>query len=138
MTDKKRSDLKQEGLFLHKSIFRAACPEHLLDSYASSHDIIFDQIDPEEQKTVKYIVSHQLDVEAIELAFRHKNGTHHLLTSKFWILIYLSEIQSIYQPFFLNEKRSFFEAAVALFFATIRTPFKLVKGKFLLLRHGLV
>jgi hypothetical protein len=77
-----------------------------------------------------------LDAEAVEFALRRR-GTGRELTVKLQILCYLVEVRSAYLSEFVNTESCRPRAMVDLLGATVRSVWKLLKGEYLIRRHGL-
>ncbi len=87
------------------------------------------------QANVATIIKRELDVEAIEYALR---STESELTKRIHILLYLVEGQQNCFNVFVNSKRSRLRAFWQLGMSVLRAPLKLLKGKYLIWRYGLV
>ena len=90
---------------------------------------------------VARVVARRLDAEAVEVALRRRGllgGQGRALARRLQILCYLVEVQPAYFREFINAKESRGWAWAALAGATLRSVWKLVKGEYLVRRHGLV
>jgi hypothetical protein len=83
------------------------------------------------------VVARRLDAEAVEFALRRR-GQAGDLARRMQILCYLVEVQPAYFGEFINAEKSRGRAWAALAGATLRSVWKLVKGEYLVHRHGLV
>jgi hypothetical protein len=88
-------------------------------------------------KVVAKVVARRLDAEAVEFALRRR-GLGCDLARRMQILCYLVEVQPAYLGEFINVESSRGRAWAALLSATLRSAWKLVKGEYLVRRHGLV
>jgi hypothetical protein len=87
------------------------------------------------------VVAQRLDAEAVEFALRRRGlqGDHWGdLARRMQILCYLVEVQPAYFGEFVNVESSRGRAWAGLLGATLRSAWKLVKGEYLVRRHGLV
>ena len=129
--------LSDEVSYLYHSLFKSSIPDALKTKYIRAHEFIIPSGTVEQVKAIKKIIKFNLDVEAVELAFRKKDLQHPLL-QKIKILIYLMECDSKYYHLFINERASFLEAIFALLYHSFYTSYKLIKGKILKWRYNLV
>jgi hypothetical protein len=83
------------------------------------------------------IVERALDVEALELALRRREPRNSL-TAKLLILLYLAEARGSHFHFFVNEERARPRAFCLLALHTLRSLYKLLKGAYLIRKHGIV
>ena len=86
---------------------------------------------------VAKVVARKLDAEAVEFALRRR-GQGRELARKMQILCYLVEVRPEYFDEFVNTESSRRRAWAALAGATLRSAWKLLKGEYLIRRHGLV
>ncbi|MBX9742863.1 MAG: NAD-dependent epimerase/dehydratase family protein [Chthoniobacterales bacterium] len=123
-------DLEIEAKILFKTLFSVSPSTKLIKRYLDAHQMnkSMEICDP----SIKYILSHQLDIEAVELAIRPKKT---ILTKKLLMLTFLAEIDPITSQAMVNEKDCRFFAFASLFYFFIRSIYKKVKGHFLLWRH---
>jgi hypothetical protein len=90
---------------------------------------------------VAKVVALRLDAEAVEFALRRRGPCGNPggdLARRMQILCYLVEVQPAYLGEFINVESSRGRAWAALLRATLRSAWKLVKGEYLVRRHGLV
>jgi hypothetical protein len=86
---------------------------------------------------VEKVVARRLDAEAVEFALRRR-GQGRDLTRRMQVLCYLVEVRRDYLSEFVNVESSRGGAWAALLGATVRSGWKLLKGEYLVRRHGLV
>ena len=90
---------------------------------------------------VARVVARRLDAEAVEFALRRRRllgDQRRALACRMQILCYLVEVQPAYFGEFINAEKSRGRAWAALVGTTFRSVWKLVKGEYLVRRHGLV
>ena len=85
---------------------------------------------------IKLIISEKLDIEAIEIVTRGRNGS--LLSKKFHILLFLLEVRGDYYCSYTNDKNTFIKAIIIMGFFTIRTLFKYITGLYLISRYNVI
>ena len=85
---------------------------------------------------IKLIISKKLDIEAIEIATRGRNGS--VLSKKYHILLFLLEVRGDYYCSFTNDKNTFIKAIIIMGFYTIRTLFKYITGLYLIIRYNVI
>ncbi|MCC7498018.1 MAG: hypothetical protein IT160_10605 [Bryobacterales bacterium] len=129
-----RSDqarLDAEVRYLHDAFFSRPLAAEVVDRYirAVRHCGL------DEDRTAEKIVRSRLDAEAVEFALRLR-GRGVALTRKIRILFYLVEVRSDYYADFVNETPLFGRALWRLAASLARTAWKLVKGSWLVWRHG--
>jgi hypothetical protein len=88
-------------------------------------------------QVVSTVVTRRLDPEAVEFALRRR-GLGRELARRMQILCYLVEVRPDYLSEFVNLNSSRSRAWAALLAATLRSGWKLLKGEYLVRRHGLV
>jgi hypothetical protein len=90
---------------------------------------------------VARVVARRLDAEAVEFALRRRGllgDPARALARRMQILCYLVEVQPAYFGEFINAEKTRCRAWAALTGAASRSVWKLVKGEYLVRRHGLV
>jgi len=94
---------------------------------------------------VARVVAQRLDAEAVEFALRRRGTRGGVpgepgrdLARRMQILCYLVEVQPAYMGEFVDRESSPGRAWAALAGATLRSAWKLLKGEYLVRRHGLV
>lgn len=129
--------LRQEARYLHSFLFAVPITPQIESQYAAAHSHVFSGVSVVLGVDVQRMIALRLDAEALELALRRRNPKN-TLTQKFHILVYLAEVRrDYYHEFFLEEAQPLL-ALAQLSFHTVRTAWKLVKGKYLLGRHSVV
>jgi hypothetical protein len=125
--------LAEEARHLHACLFRAP-----LDAVSvARYEAALLEMGAVASPVVMTVVTQRLDAEAVEFALRRR-GIGRDLTRRMRILCYLVEVQPAYLDEFINVKSSRGRAWSALAGATLRSAWKLVKGEYLVRRHGLV
>jgi hypothetical protein len=129
--------LKREAEYFHGRFFREALPSEVVERYVAANRICIPVVESGTAASMEKLVSHHLDVEAVEYAFRLKNRDN-ALTRKIQILFYLVEVRCKYFDYFFNSKKQRLRAAGSILPAVAMAPYKLLKGKYLIRRYGLV
>ncbi len=124
-----------------------------MDSNVVSHEAALREMgtaaSPAMANVVAKVVARRLDAEAVEFALRRRGPRGDLrgsmggeLARRMQILCYLVEVQPAYLGEFVNVESNAESprgrAWAALLVATLRSAWKLVKGEYLVRRHGLV
>jgi len=86
---------------------------------------------------VAKVVARKLDAEAVEFALRRR-GKGRELARKMQILCYLVEVRPEYLERFVNSETSRRRAWAAVGGATLLSAWTLLKGEYLIRRHGLL
>jgi hypothetical protein len=128
--------LSEEARYFHLALFQSEPEPEVVERYVSANQFCFPAIDPKAYQTVATILSHHLDLEAVEVALRLR-GRGTILTKKIQILLYLLEVRSRYYDCFINQRPQFRRASIAVLLSLSTTAWKLVKGSFLIWRYGL-
>lgn len=123
-----------EARYLHACLFSVPLDPVVVTRYEAAHRELFPSYSP--STVVSRVVLRRLDAEAVEFALRRR-GSGRELTSKMQILCYLVEVRSAYLSEFVNTESSRLRAIVELAGATLRSAWKLLKGEYLIRRHGL-
>lgn len=123
--------VRGEAEYLTRSVFGCALDDRTLERYREACRLLL--ASPEDELSVRKIVALRLDVEALELALRGSG-----LTKRIQILAYLLEFRADCFETFINTRTRRVEAFARLGVSTARAPVKLIKGKYLAWRHGLV
>jgi hypothetical protein len=133
--------LASEAEAFHRVLFDEPIPAEIVGRYIEAHEYVFTASElgrrRHESETIETILRRQLDVEAVEMAFRRK-GPRHLLTQKFHILLYLVESYGEYASHFYNRERRLVRSYLVLGLLVLQTAFKFVKGMFLIWKYRLV
>jgi hypothetical protein len=127
------AELRAEARWLYGAIFGGQPSHDIENAYVSAHSFFCraDNASP----LVRTVVQRRLDVEAIELALRHRNP---VLTRKCRMLVYLAESAPADYPRFVSTKPLPVLAWVLLAGAAAGAAIKLLKGRWLVWRHRLV
>ena len=125
--------LAEEARHLHACLFHAP-----LDAVSvARYEAALREMGAMASPVVLRVVALHLDAEAVEFALRRR-GLGYDLARRMQILCYLVEVQPAYLDEFINVESSRGRAWSALAGATLRSAWKLVKGEYLVRRHGLV
>lgn len=118
-----------EAQFLHQQLLGRAAPQGLLQAYVRAHQLHGRHVEP---SCLPQVMQRRLDVEAVELALRRRQPA--LARKVHWVLT-LAELRSK-----LHDGANVrpWRAAWALVRAALGAGWKLLKGKWLVWRHGLV
>lgn len=125
--------LPEEAGHLHSCLFGRTIDPVSRARYEAAHR----HLPPMASQLVSRVVSRRLDVEAIEFALRRR-GTGRELTQKVQILSYIAEVRPEYLAFYVNPTPSRVRAAAALLAALLNAGWKLLRGEYLIRRHGLL
>ena len=125
--------LAEEARHLHACLFGRSIDSVVIARYEAAHR----QAAAASSPMIAKVVAGRLDAEAVEFALRRR-GQGRELARKMQIVCYLVEVRPEYLDEFVNAKRSRLRAWAALAGATLRSAWKLVKGEYLIRRHGLV
>jgi len=128
-------DLAAEAQYLHRSLFGQEADPVIIERYTDAHRKLF----PGDASStlLSRIVARSLDVEAVQFALRRR-GAGRELTRKIEILCYLVEVRAPYQRYFVSNEPGRARAITGLSAAALRSAWKLVKGEYLVRRHGLL
>jgi len=127
--------LADEARHLHSCLFAKPIDAAGVARYEAAHREL--GLGNEASPVTAAVVARRLDAEAVEFALRRR-GKGQELTRKLQVLCYLAEVRSEYLGEFVNLRPSRAGAAAALAAATLGCAWKLVKGAYLVRRHGLV
>ncbi len=125
--------LIREAEYFYMKMFSAVPPLSILEKYRKANLALLE----EQNEKIKLLVLKKADIEAIEFAWRLKSPTN-FLTKKIHILLYLAETTPENFDRFYNLKTRKTKTWFMLFFHSLRTVYKLLKGKILLKRYKLV
>lgn len=128
--------LRREALALHRALFAAEASPALIGHYVQAHQFVRLAGSGAQLATVRQVIDHGLDAEAVELALRHRQPRHPL-RQKLQILTYLVESDCRYYRLFVNDRPSFGRALLLLAAHLLRSAGKMVKGRILVWRHAL-
>jgi hypothetical protein len=131
--------LAEEARYLHACLFRAPLDAVTVARYEAALEVGHALACPGavNLSVVSKVVARSLDAEAVEFALRRLDLGRDL-ARRMQILCYLVEVQPAYFGEFVNVERSRGRAWAGLLGATLRSAWKLVKGEYLVRRHGLV
>jgi hypothetical protein len=133
--------LADEARHLHACLFRAPLDAVTVARYEAA----LREMGAKASPVMARIVTKRLDAEAVEFALRRRGLRGELggdlsrdLARRMQVLCYLVEVQPAYLGEFVNAEPSRGRAWAALLGATLHSAWKLVKGEYLVRRHGLV
>jgi hypothetical protein len=129
--------LAREAEYLHRKIFDGPIPEALRASYVAANRAVASGGPGPAVAKMALIVERALDVEALELALRRRERRNSL-TAKLLILLYLAEARGSHFHFFVNEERARARSFCLLALHALRSLYKLLKGAYLIRKHGIV
>ena len=127
------AQLRVEAVLLHHSVFGKDISEPVIQKYVDAHHYYLTSATNSDLIWMAKAVQQKYDLEALELALRFSNP-YHILVRKAKILVYITEVFSVYHYQFVNEKPQRMQAFMILALHSIRTGIKILKGKFLLWR----
>ncbi len=122
-----------EARYLAARLFNRTLDEQSVERYRAACRLLPDS--PEAEASMKKLVALRLDPEAVEFALR-RSGSQ--LTKRIQILAYLLEFRGDCFELFVNTRERRGAAFVQLGVSGLRAALKLSKGKYLVMRHGLV
>ncbi len=125
--------LADEARHLHACLFRTPPDAVTIERYEAAHC----EFGIAASAMVAEVLARRLDAEAVEFTLRRR-GAGRDLTRKMQLLCYLVEVRPNYLDEFVNAKSSRGRAWAALSGATLRSAWKLLKGEYLIRRHGLL
>jgi len=128
-------EYEEEARYLHAALFACPLPGEVVERYAAAHGALFP--DMQAGPLVRKIVARRLDAEAIEFVLRRRSPQNPL-TAKMQILCYLVEVRAAYFPYFFNAGDSTLHTFGELLFSGVLAGWKLIKGRYLIWRHGLL
>ena len=130
-------ELSREAELFHKRIFGRPLPDEIRTDYISATRMLLKDTSHLFKVRIELILERSMDVEAIEFALRRRTPNN-ILTKKFQILCYLAESRSRYFNKFVNEQRQPIRAFFKLSFHTLRSVYKLLKGRCLIRMYDVV
>ena len=130
-------ELSREAEFFHKRLFDRPIPDDVRKGYISANGILLKGTTHLSQVKIELIVELSMDVEAVEFALR-RSSPQNLLTKKLLILCYLAEPRKDYFTTFVNEKNQPVRAFFELSLYTLRSLYKLLKGRCLIWIYDVV
>src|SRR5439155_26599851 len=125
-------DLRAEANHLHRALFGGDAPEEVREQYASALQAAPLAAVPGRDLT--RLIDRGIDREALELALRRRTRAN-ALTQRFQVLCYLAEARPEYYSRFVNESPRFLVGWLALALHTVRSVYKLIKGRCLIRIH---
>lgn len=123
--------LSREAGFFHEKIFGWPIQDEIRAAYVSANRLLLPDSRNLSNVRIELIVQRSMDVEAIEFALRRRTPQN-LLTKKLLILCYLAESRSDYFATFVNEQHRPVRAILTLSLYTLRSLYKLLKGRCLI------
>ena len=127
-------ELCREAEFFHERIFGQPIPDEIRARYVRANGMLLKDTEAVRQVRINLILERSMDVEAIEFALRRR-APQNLLTKKLLILCYLAESRSDYYTRFVNEQEKSYRAYLELSVSTLRSLYKLLKGRWLIWRY---
>ena len=123
-----------EGEFIHRKIFGFTAPPEILRRY---NDFVETIATAAAWTQLKQVIESDLDVEALEFAFRFQRP-HHPLKQRIQGLCFICEAHPAYWQIFYAGKSARVVSWFQLAFTGVRTIWLLAKGNYLIRRHHLV
>jgi hypothetical protein len=124
--------LRDEAQWLHQALLGRPASPAVEDAYLRCLDAL--PGDERDDALIACIVARRLDVEAIELALRHRLPA---LSRRCRALLYLVEAEPAGYRTLTRTAPARATAWLALAVAALRTPYKRAKGRWLVSRHRL-
>lgn len=131
------SALEREVTYFHDYFFRGPLDRDVLSRYVAANRRCLPSVESECSRMIEKIVSLALDIEAIEFVLRQKKRDN-CLTRKIQILFFLVEVRSRYFGYFFNCRNDRFSGIMSLLRSILITPYKYVKGVYLIRKYELV
>ena len=129
--------LSREAAFLHRKLFGWSISEEIQAAYVLANKTLLPNLTNASAVKMELILRRSMDVEAIEFALR-RQVRENTLTKKFLILLYLTESRSDYFTIFVNERNQSLRAFVELSYYSVRSLYKLLKGRCLIWIYDVV
>lgn len=126
-----RERLRSEAEYVHQTLFGRSVPDIVAERYIEAHS----RLGLPYKSVMQRIIERRLDLEAVEYALRNRRSP---LTKKIQIMLYLAEAMSAYHHDFVNARDQRLRAWLLLAAATLRSLYKLAKGRILVHRHELI
>ncbi len=124
-----------EASYLHSCLFETGIDAETSTRYEKATGLILANHQP--SLAVTRVVERHLDAEAVEYALRRR-GLGADLRLRLQILCYLAEPRQEYLSEFVNLRAARGAAWSALIGSALHSVWKLIKGEYLIRRHGLV
>ncbi len=124
--------LRAEAIRVHRAIFGADPPDDVQRQYAQVLQEA--QLAEFPRCDLTRLVAGDVDLEALELALRRKAPINSL-TQRFHVICYLVEVRPEYFDRFVNEPARFATGVFILGLHTVRSLYKLIKGRCLMWIH---
>lgn len=134
--DRRDERLRREVAALHRAVFDAPPPPVVVERYLAAHEHHVAPGPAREEESVATAVDRGLDLEALELALRLRDGDH-LLARKLRALLLVAETLPAYQPAFVSRDTRTRGALLRLALRGLRSGLKLLRGHWLIRRYGL-
>jgi hypothetical protein len=131
------SMLENEATHFFHELFSREAPQIIKIRYQNAHEYMFNESLEQELQTVRLVVEHRLNAEAVEVFLRRQDRPH-ILTLKMQLLVYLAELHVSGYRLFVNEADARGRAALTILGALARWPYMLLKGAYLTWRYQLV
>lgn len=122
-------NLSDELNHLHSLIFGFLPDSGLQSQYNEAHQVYQKHIDEGQQSRLNAWIRNREDLISLEFFWRLKNKKN-ILSQKFLIIFYLTEVKKDYQDVYIGEKNDRL-AFWKLAYYTSLSCFRLVKGAFL-------
>lgn len=132
-TPSRDAELLEEAERIHRALFRRPMPPLVGERYVAAH--AFHCTGTEDSARIQRVLREGLDLEAVEYALRRRDPS---ITRKVQILLYVVETLPRYQDDLLNDRDRRLEGWTRLAAATFRSLWKLIKGRTVARRHGLL
>ena len=124
--------LRAQANYLHRALFGRDAPDEVRRQYASVLQRAALSEIP--RCDLARLIERNIDLEAVEFALRRRNPANSL-TQRFRVLCYLAEARPEYFHRFVNESPARVAGPLTLGFLTLRSLYKLAKGRVLLWIH---
>lgn len=128
--------LEKECQYFHRFLFRRDPSAEIKAQYQRAN-LQFMKEECENNPLIEKIITHHLDLEAIEIALRRRNPNN-ILKKKLHILLFLVEVRASYFHHFYNIQDWHLRAFLTLSLSTLRSLYKILKGSYLIWRFQLV
>lgn len=125
-----------EAAKIYHAIFRERIPTSIEEHWSSIPESVFAWTSDANRKNHEKLVANAGDLEALEFASRVR-GRNRLLTLRFQLMVYIAECHPECRRHLINDRDHFFLRSACMLSANaLRGVYKLMKGLWLLKRHG--
>ena len=125
--DAREEELLAEARAIHRALYSSACDPLAATKYVEAHAYYFKSVVHTDLVFIRWAVRRNLDLEAMEAAFRLVRRDHPLV-GKFKLMTYITEGLPASYPRLVNERRQRVRALFTLLHHLAKTPYAVAKG----------